>query len=290
MKVDQVSETLKSVTSRSIQEKDFSINKMLNSVHSSIEDIFWKDSVEIEEVKSEKELFVSGVETLFENFFISSFNIIKSRFTTQEKKIHTKIISSNGNGEVVIGPFYGDKTEFDFPSKLIAKSGGTIEFDNQEVKISFPLASKKDIELEDTAFDELQDVLSELKVLVIDDEEGILEIMGDIVTEIGCYCEKASNGVEALRLIRKVDFDLLFCDIRMPRLDGYELVEKIVERYKNKEVPRIVIVSANCRDYDKVLDAQYEPYILQYIDKPFTYEQLAKVCHFVASNKMKKAS
>lgn len=74
-----------------------------------------------------------------------------------------------------------------------------------------------------------------LNVLIADDDELILEMVGLLVETMGCRVRTAADGAEALELLRAEDFDVLISDWQMPRLNGIELVRAIrrerVERY-----------------------------------------------------------
>jgi len=71
-----------------------------------------------------------------------------------------------------------------------------------------------------------------LKILVVDDEREILETMMDIFKDAGYLCKGASDGKEAFDLIQNETFDLILCDVMMPRMSGSELLRK-VKKQKN---------------------------------------------------------
>ncbi len=67
------------------------------------------------------------------------------------------------------------------------------------------------------------------KILIIDDEELIRETLKDILEHEGYQVEEASDGQMGINLIKKNSFDLILCDIKMPRVDGMEVLEKAME-------------------------------------------------------------
>jgi DNA-binding NtrC family response regulator len=67
------------------------------------------------------------------------------------------------------------------------------------------------------------------KILVIDDERSIRNTMKDILGFEGYNVELAENGIEGVELISNNDYDLIFCDIKMPEMDGIEVLEKVME-------------------------------------------------------------
>jgi DNA-binding NtrC family response regulator len=77
------------------------------------------------------------------------------------------------------------------------------------------------------------------KVLIIDDEKAIRRSLRDILEYEKFTVEEAENGKDALLKFEKENFDLFLCDIKMPGMDGIEVLEKIMEKYD--EVPVIMI-------------------------------------------------
>jgi two-component system, NtrC family, nitrogen regulation response regulator NtrX len=67
------------------------------------------------------------------------------------------------------------------------------------------------------------------KILVVDDEELIRETLRDILEHEGYKVEEASDGFQAINLIKKNKFDVILCDIKMPKVDGMEVLEKSME-------------------------------------------------------------
>jgi len=76
-------------------------------------------------------------------------------------------------------------------------------------------------------------------ILVIDDEKSIRSTLKDILEHEGFAIELASNGPEALELFSKNQFDAVLCDIKMPGMDGIEVLEKLQEI--SNDVPVIMI-------------------------------------------------
>jgi two-component system nitrogen regulation response regulator NtrX len=76
-------------------------------------------------------------------------------------------------------------------------------------------------------------------ILVIDDEKSIRSTLKDILEHEGFTIELAANGAEALELFSKNQFDAVLCDIKMPGMDGIEVLEKIQETLN--DVPVIMI-------------------------------------------------
>lgn len=103
------------------------------------------------------------------------------------------------------------------------------------------------------------------KILVIDDEEFILQLSRDILTKINYEVATVSDGNEGIRLLENGKFDLLLTDIKMPKVDGLEVIRKV--RSGNKEIPIIVITGHGTLDIAiSALQLGAQGFIL----KPFT--------------------
>ena len=78
-----------------------------------------------------------------------------------------------------------------------------------------------------------------MKILVVDDEKSIRNTMKDILSYEGHEILLAEKGKEALKMVADTPFDLVFCDIKMPEMDGVEVLEKLQESYP--ELPVVMI-------------------------------------------------
>lgn len=77
------------------------------------------------------------------------------------------------------------------------------------------------------------------KILLIDDEAAIRSALKEILEYESYEVKEAEDGPTGIKLIEKEEFDLVFCDIKMPRMDGLEVLEKIKE--KNSELPVVMM-------------------------------------------------
>jgi diguanylate cyclase (GGDEF)-like protein len=74
------------------------------------------------------------------------------------------------------------------------------------------------------------------KVLIVDDDESIRNLMVALLAQKGHHCETATNGLEALDRISKDGFDAVITDIVMPEMDGISLTEELLKRYQSLPV------------------------------------------------------
>jgi len=113
--------------------------------------------------------------------------------------------------------------------------------------------------------------LSGLKVLVIDDSRTIRKSAETMLGREGCEVLTADDGFEALSLIHKHHPDLIFVDIMMPRLDGYQTCAIIKNNQRFRHTPVIMLTSKDGL-FDKargrIVGSDH------YLTKPFTKDEL----------------
>lgn len=76
-------------------------------------------------------------------------------------------------------------------------------------------------------------------ILVIDDEKAIRNTLRDILSFEGFEVEEAADGTEGLEMIKSKDYDCILCDVKMPKMDGLEVLEKVKEL--KPDIPFVVI-------------------------------------------------
>ena len=106
------------------------------------------------------------------------------------------------------------------------------------------------------------------KLLVVDDESKIRAVIREYSEFEGYEVTEASDGMEALNLVKENDYDLIIMDIMMPKLDGYSACKEI---RKIKNTP-IIMLSARGEEYDKLFG--FELGIDDYVVKPFSPKEL----------------
>ena len=107
-----------------------------------------------------------------------------------------------------------------------------------------------------------------MKLLVVDDEARIRELIKKYATFEQYEVTEAENGMQAVELCRQQDFDLIIMDVMMPDLDGFSACREI---RKTSSVP-ILMLSARGEEYDKLHG--FELGIDDYVVKPFSPKEL----------------
>jgi len=111
------------------------------------------------------------------------------------------------------------------------------------------------------------------KVLVVDDSPAELTNLRKIVADLGCMVISASNGVQAVELAKSEKPDIIFMDIIMPDMDGYEATRKLSNDPAVKNIP-IIFVSSKSQKADKLWGQMQGG--KGYITKPYTPDQIIK--------------
>ena len=107
-----------------------------------------------------------------------------------------------------------------------------------------------------------------MKILVVDDEELIRDVIKEYLEANNYIVDEASNGIEALEKLENNKYDLLILDIMMKELDGFSMLDRLD---KSKMIPTIVL-SARGEEYDKLHG--FDLGIDDYLTKPFSPKEL----------------
>lgn len=113
--------------------------------------------------------------------------------------------------------------------------------------------------------------ISGIKVMVIDDSKTIRRTAESLLKKAGCEVVTATDGFEALSAIAENRPELIFVDIMMPRLDGYQTCALIKHNDEFKNIPVIMLSSKDGlfdRARGRIVGSE------QYLTKPFTKEEL----------------
>ncbi len=107
-----------------------------------------------------------------------------------------------------------------------------------------------------------------MKILIVDDEVMIREVIKEYLNNEGFDYEEAENGFQALEMLNNNTYDLMVLDIMMPEMDGFSLLNKVP---KDKLIPTIIL-SARDQEFDKLQG--FDLGIDDYLTKPFSPKEL----------------
>jgi len=105
---------------------------------------------------------------------------------------------------------------------------------------------------------------SSINVLVVDDQDCLVELLADIVNGLGFGSEMAHDGLEAIEKFDEGNFQMVITDIKMPRMDGIELMKRIKEN--RPDVPVIAITGYGSESTEEEL--LYDG-VDGFLEKPF---------------------
>jgi DNA-binding response OmpR family regulator len=116
-------------------------------------------------------------------------------------------------------------------------------------------------------------IMGKPRVLIIDDEPAICDLISEDLTELGYFCEVAPDGKSALQKMEQEEFDITLLDIRLPEITGIELLKEIKSKYSSAVIMITAIDDVNTAVESMKLGA------LDYIVKPFKLDMLnSRIC------------
>ena len=107
-----------------------------------------------------------------------------------------------------------------------------------------------------------------MRYLIVDDEQMIRNVLKEYVEFEGNEAFEASDGMQAVKLCKENDYDIILMDVMMPMLDGFSAVKEI---HKNKDIP-VIMLSARGEEYDKLFG--FEMGADDYVTKPFSPKEV----------------
>lgn len=110
------------------------------------------------------------------------------------------------------------------------------------------------------------------RILVVDDEEALLELVSAILKGEGYEVSTANSGPQAIETLEHEEFDLILLDVMMPDMDGWEVVKEIKKRPNLKGTP-IAMLTVKTMSPQYFYSSEVEE-LVDYINKPFSKKEL----------------
>ena len=124
----------------------------------------------------------------------------------------------------------------------------------------------------------------EARILVVDDEKLIVKGIRYSLEQEGMEVDCAYDGIEAVNMAKKKEYDVILLDVMLPGLTGYEVCQKIREK---SDVP-IIMLTAKSEDIDKIMGLEYGAD--DYVTKPFNIlEVKARIKAIIRRNRQIRA-
>ncbi|OEF96529.1 hybrid sensor histidine kinase/response regulator [Desulfuribacillus alkaliarsenatis] len=297
------------------ENEAFSIDEVINSTVDLFEDQLAEKNIEISaDVSKLLPSFVQGDRTRFHQILL---NLVgnSAKFTDQGSisitaNIHEKdsnkilvIFSVTDTGIGIVGakhgelfkPFFqadgsttrkygGTGLGLTITKRLVENMGGQIWFDSEPGKgstfyFTLPFSPHYDKTLLDSVVESRK-----LKVLIVDDDSGDREIIGEFLDALNCNYTAVASGEEAVEEINKLEksgrktFDLILLDYRMPGLDGFETA-LLLRESGLKNMPVIIMLTA----YDstelkaKAKELEFSGFLAKPIDQSSLFDSILNV-------------
>jgi len=113
--------------------------------------------------------------------------------------------------------------------------------------------------------------MAQYKILAVDDEEHIQELIKFNLENSGYKVICCGNGAEALKMAKEEDFDLILLDVMLPGIDGYDVCKDIRKDNNISNIP-IIMITAKSEELDKILGLELGAD--DYMTKPFSIREL----------------
>lgn len=114
----------------------------------------------------------------------------------------------------------------------------------------------------------LVSVVSATRILIVDDEDEIRSVLKEHLEHHGYKCSEAANGKEALEILQKEQFSIVISDVRMPVMDGIELLER------SRQLPEPPVVILMTAYTNLTFEKAREKGAFALLSKPFSMNQI----------------
>ncbi len=104
------------------------------------------------------------------------------------------------------------------------------------------------------------------KILIVDDEPSVRELLGDILKTHGFTVLMAEDGKKGWEEAKRHKPDLVVLDVNMPKMDGFQVLQNLKKEKKTRDIPVIMLTTQNTQDD---ITHGMELYADKYIPKPF---------------------
>ena len=113
------------------------------------------------------------------------------------------------------------------------------------------------------------------KMLVVDDDEMTRHFLSHILAQQGFLLESASDGEQALVLLKEKAFDIILLDIEMPGMNGLETLKRIRKNYLKKDLP-VLMVTSNDQSTEiiQAFDMGANDYVVKPLDVPVLFARI----------------
>ncbi len=261
----------------STQEEYFAIplSSVLETVRVSMEEIYTIEGKNVLKLRNEVLSLVRlsdmfGVDEVFTN----NEHVYVVVIGLAESKLGIVVDGLVGQEEIVI------KSMGDYLKGIDGIAGATIRGDGgvtliTDVAAMMRIAKDIKVDVTKTAQDETtqRSAPSDYNVMIVDDSKTDRTIMKQALKPLGITLTEATNGVEALNILKagEINFDALMIDIEMPQMDGYTLASEIRKYSRYRNLPLLAVTSRTSKS-DRLRGVEVG--MTEYITKPYSADYL----------------
>lgn len=299
--------------------KTFDLVESIKQTTAMVKEIFHRDHIRLSVTLPKSPVYVFGssgrIQQVLMNLLTNARDAMKD---SKDKQILVELLTENNLAKICVGDTGTGISEtyqkfvFDafFTTKpigegtglglalsanIIKEHHGAVSFETSGKGTTFfitlPQATESQAETLDATMaakstgEPRTDLSAEkLRILVVDDESAIRDMLCDYFSEFNYDVTEAGNGIEALDALKKHSFDLILTDIKMPGMDGLTLISKIVEQKINTNT-KIVTMTGGTNEQDmEKLNQAAKGQLLDTVTKPFSFEQIDEICKRVIAN------
>ncbi len=286
--------------------KNFSFTTLVSETVEMLSEIYDKEGVTLEFLPKGEDISITGNQGRLQQVLINLITNAKDAtdgmknrnilITLDTSKSHlTLLIKDNGRGipehikDKIFDPFFttkeinkGTGIGLSLVSTILSEHGGKLSFENNSdigatFKLSLPILSEKttvpSLEIKNPAPLKTR-ALEGIRVLFVDDEEDLREIVRYHLEHLGLSVETAENGKVALDILQKAHFDLILSDITMPIMDGFEFLEKFLASDATRRTKFMFITGGAVNGQEKLESVVNK--IDGVLTKPFKADSIAK--------------
>ncbi len=284
--------------------KHFNVLELVKETTDMLLDIYRKEGVELILTGEMKPCFVLGSRGRIQQVLVNLISNAKdATLERASRKIEIELssdeesikiaVQDNGSGiteeikDKIFDPFFttkeikkGTGIGLSIVNNIVKDHFGKIELETQEnvgTKFIVTLPSShpdEDIESGHISSQNKKGIKFKKTILVVDDEEDIRDFLKDVLSD---FCENivlASDGVEAIDVLDQSKIDLVITDIKMPRLDGFKLLDHTVNHLGEKR-PKFLFISGGV-DLTPLQDEMLARFSHGVIQKPFNPEDIKR--------------
>lgn len=310
--------------SDSTEVSNFSPIDAVKESFNMVQEIYKQDGIHVELTESfDSDCVVNGNRGKFQQILMNLISNARDATTNnndrhitmniiQKKSNLILEVKDNGCGipdeikEKIFDPFFttkdvnkGTGIGLSLVHNFIEEMTGKLEVDSVQgegttFRIILPvtyLDSKQPIPIDNVESETKKFSIDNIRALIVDDEEDIRELLQDALEDLGIQCVTANNGQEAFDTFMKTpeDFDLIVCDMKIPKMDGPTLLKQI-RATEDITQPRFVFVTGGINVNFEEKENELNSLIDGYFYRPFESETILKVIEQIFNEQLKKSA